>query len=421
MSDSPLIVGVGGMGGNGGTGANVSVTAVNDLFAASQLGNTSNGAGLMAQSIGGGGGDGGLNVSGGISLSKEKNVPSVTFGIGGFGGAGAISGNVDASHTGSIATAGGWTHGIFAQSIAGGGGNGALNVTGQFNWADSKNSGGKTDLTIVAGLGGHGGLGADAGNASVVSQGGTITTTGDYSRGIFAQSIGGGGGTGGMNVTGVFAKNSSPVSIGVGGFGGGGGNAGSASVTRGTAAQAAGKITTNGVGAIGIEASSIGGGGGDAGMNFQVGISLAGGSSGGGSGGGSTPREHPKHTGVDDSVFTNYDKVLDELEGKAPKDSEDTTDASKDSAFAAQIAIGGAGGDAGSGGAAGVDNRSNIETGKDYSHGIMAQSIGGGGGNATLNLARGLRGQQRQEQGIQPRRRRRARQRRQWLDRYGDQ
>ena len=236
----------------------------------------------MAQSLGGGGGDGGLNVSGGISLSKESNVPSVTFGIGGFGGAGAISGNVDASHTGTISTSGGWTHGIFAQSIAGGGGNGALNVTGEFNWADSKNSGGKTDLSIVAGLGGHGGAGADAGNVAVTTDGGTITTAGDYSRGIFAQSIGGGGGTGGMNVTGVFAKNSSPVSIGVGGFGGGGGHAGSASVTRGSAASAAGKITTDGTGAIGIEASSIGGGGGDAGMNFQVGISLAGSSSGGG-------------------------------------------------------------------------------------------------------------------------------------------
>ena len=90
VSDSALIVGVGGMGGNGGTGGNVSVTAVNDLVAVSQAGNTTNGAGLMAQSIGGGGGDGGLNVSGGISFSKEKNVPSVTFGIGGFGGAGAI-------------------------------------------------------------------------------------------------------------------------------------------------------------------------------------------------------------------------------------------------------------------------------------------------------------------------------------------
>ena len=86
-------------------------------------------------------------------------------------------------------------------------------------------------------------------------------------------------------------------------------------------------------------------------------------------------------------MFTNYDKVLDELEGKAPKDSEDTTDASKDrrsprrSRSAAPAAM------RATAAPPRVNNRSNIETGKDYSHGIMAQSIGGGGGNATLNIA----------------------------------
>jgi hypothetical protein len=388
VSDSPLIVGVGGMGGNAGTAGDVTVHATTDLVAGATALSLTNGAGLMAQSLGGGGGNGGLNVSGGISLSKESNVPSVTFGIGGFGGAGAVSGDVNATEQGTIRTDGGWTHGIFAQSIAGGGGNGALNVSGELNWADSKNSGGKKDLTILAGLGGHGGDGADAGDATVDSSGGTITTTGAYSRGIFAQSIGGGGGTGGMNVTGVFAKNSSPVSVGVGGFGGGGGHAGAVEVTR-NGEGPAGRIGTDGEGAIGIEASSIGGGGGDAGMNFLVGISLAGsgsGSGGSGGSGGSTPRTHPKHTGVDDSVFTNYDAVLDELEGKAPTDSEDSSDANKESAFAAQVAIGGAGGAAGNGGEARVTNRSDIETEQDHSHGILAQSIGGGGGNATLNL-----------------------------------
>jgi hypothetical protein len=392
VSDSPLIVGIGGLGGDGGTGGHVSVTAVTDLFTSSQAANGMNGAGLMAQSLGGGGGNGGLNVSGGISLGKEADVPSITFGIGGFGGAGAVSGNVDVAHTGSISTSGGWTHGIFAQSLAGGGGNGALNVTGEFNWADSKDSGGKKDLSIVAGLGGHGGAGADAGTVNVVANGGTIATSGDYARGIFAQSVGGGGGTGGMNVTGVFAKNSSPVMLGVGGFGSGGGHAGSVLVTRGTATDAAGRITTDGIGAIGIEASSIGGGGGDAGMNFVLGISLAGSGDGapGGSGGsgGSTPRKHPKHTGVDESVFTNYDKVLDELEGKAPKDSQDSKDASKGAAFAAQVVIGGGGGEAGNGGIVSVTNRSAIATRQDSSHGILAQSIGGGGGNASLNIGK---------------------------------
>ncbi len=388
VSDSPLIVGVGGMGGNGGTAGDVSVAAATDVYAIAETDDDEHSAGIMAQSLGGGGGNGGVNISGGLSIDKGKS-PSITVGVGGFGGSGAVSGDVELVHDGNAITTGGWTHGLFAQSIAGGGGNGGLNVSGQFNWADSEDSGGAKDLSIVAGIGGHGGQGADAGDVGVISTG-TISTSGAYSRGIYAQSVGGGGGTGGMNVTGVFAKNSSPISMGIGGFGSGGGNAGTVQVNRGSVDLAAGKITTDGVGAIGIEASSIGGGGGDAGMNFVVGISLAkdsnndGGDTGGDTG---TTREHPKHTGVDESVFTNFDKVLDELEGRSPKDPQDEKDASKDSPFAAQIAIGGSAGDAGHGNTASVDNHGDVETRGNDSHGILAQSIGGGGGNASVNLA----------------------------------
>ena len=47
-------------------------------------------AGILAQSIGGGGGNGGLDVSGGLSISKG-NVPSLALGIGGNGGTGATA------------------------------------------------------------------------------------------------------------------------------------------------------------------------------------------------------------------------------------------------------------------------------------------------------------------------------------------
>ncbi len=337
VSDSALIVGVGGFAGNAGVAKNVAVTAASDLFASALESNNLSSAGIMAQSIGGGGGNGGLNVSGGIGISKESTVPSVTVGIGGFGGDGAVSGEVMVNHGGTITTSGNWIHGIAAQSIAGGGGNGALNVSGQINFADSENSGGKKDMTIVAGIGGNGGTGANAGDVNV-TQLGTITTAGDHARGVLAQSIGGGGGTGGMNVTGVFAKNSSPVSVGVGGSGTGGGHAGMVQINRGMEAASTGKVTTSGVGAHGIEASSIGGGGGDAGMNFIAGFTQAG-------------------------------------KGEA------------DPGFAANFAIGGAGGEAGHGGSAKVFNYSDIETMKTGSHGLIAQSIGGGGGNANLNLA----------------------------------
>ncbi|WP_170430281.1 hypothetical protein [Ruegeria arenilitoris] len=431
VSDSSLIVGVGGFAGDGGKAGNVTVTSQADITVttnpddisipdtttfedklrdflgdtivdeteelASTFGlerlfidmgvfneekpDTDGSAGLMAQSIGGGGGNGGLNVSGGIALSKDGKIPSVTFGVGGFGGDGNISGDVTVDHAGTVSVAGNWKHGVLAQSIAGGGGNGALNVTGQLNYGDSNNSNGKTDLSIVGGLGGHGGIGADAGNVSV-TQTGNIATNGYHARGIFAQSIGGGGGTGGINATFVGTKDSSPIAMGIGGFGGGGGDAGDVTVARGTAALAAGTIVTDGVGSHGIEASSIGGGGGDAGINAVVGISKTTGNQSNGGTGDSTDRKTPTNSGVDDSVIANYNKVLDELEGKTnPADS-----SGNKTGVSAVVAIGGDAGTAGDGGTVDIDHYGDIVTLQDSSHGVFGQSIGGGGGNAALNL-----------------------------------
>ncbi len=431
VSDSSLIVGVGGFAGDGGQAGDVTVTSQADITVttnpddisipntttfedklrdflgdsivdeteelASNFGlerlfidmgvfneekpDTDGSAGLLAQSIGGGGGNGGLNVSGGIALSKDGKIPSVTFGVGGFGGDGNVSGNVGVNHAGTVSVAGNWKHGVLAQSIAGGGGNGALNVTGQLNYGDSNNSDGKTDLSIVGGLGGHGGTGADAGDVSV-TQTGNIATNGYHARGIFAQSIGGGGGTGGINATFVGTKDSSPIAMGIGGFGGGGGDAGDVTVARGTAALAAGTITTDGVGSHGIEASSIGGGGGDAGINAVVGISKTTGNQSNGGTGDSTDRKTPTNTGVDDSVIANYNAVLDELEGKVnPADS-----SGNKTGVSAVVAIGGDAGTAGDGGEVDVDHYGDIVTLQDGSHGVFGQSIGGGGGNAALNL-----------------------------------
>ncbi|MCC0067785.1 MAG: autotransporter outer membrane beta-barrel domain-containing protein, partial [Rhodovulum sp.] len=429
VSDSSLIVGVGGFGGNAGTAGDVAVTARADIAVTTdpddlvepstdsfettlrsilgddivdaaeglaeskglkglftQLGlfdseasETEGSAGLLAQSLGGGGGNGGLNVSGGVAIDKDGKIPSITFGIGGFGGAGNVSGGVTVDHAGAIDVAGNWKHGIFAQSVAGGGGNGALNVSGQLNWNGSKTSDGATDLSIVAGLGGHGGLGADAGDVAVTSDG-DITATGYHARGLFAQSLGGGGGTGGVNVTAIGTKNSSPVGIGVGGFGAGGGDAGSVTVTRGSAAAAAGLITTDGVGANGIEASSIGGGGGDAGVNAVLGFSKAAGSKS--DSGSSSDRKTPTHTGVDASVIANYNSVLDELEGKTNP----TPAGGEKTSVSGLFAIGGSAGNAGNAGTVDIAHFGDVLTLDDSSHGVFGQSLGGGGGNAALNF-----------------------------------
>ena len=60
------------------------------------------------------------------------------FGVGGFGGAAAVSGEVSVDHTGSIQTVGDWGHGILAQSLAGGGGNGGFNVSASANWTSKR-------------------------------------------------------------------------------------------------------------------------------------------------------------------------------------------------------------------------------------------------------------------------------------------
>ncbi|MEX0310411.1 MAG: beta strand repeat-containing protein, partial [Tateyamaria sp.] len=153
-------------------------------------------------------------------------------------------------------------------------------------------------------------------------------------------------------------------------------------VARDTAIAAAGTITTDGVGSHGIEASSIGGGGGDAGINAVVGISKTTGNKSNGGTGDSTNRKTPTNSGVDDSVLANYNKVLDELEGKVnPADS-----SGNKTGVSAVVAIGGDAGTAGDGGAVDIDHYGDVVTLQDSSHGVFGQSIGGGGGNAALNL-----------------------------------
>jgi len=432
VSDTSLIVGVGGMGGNAGRAGDVTVTARADIevttdpanlvapddeesfeeklrdifgdaiiddmeemveskglktllvdlgmFKGEEMPETEGSAGVLAQSIGGGGGNGGLNVSGGVAINKDGKVPSITFGIGGFGGAGSVSGDVMVDHAGTIVVEGNWKHGILAQSIAGGGGNGALNVTGHFNWGSSESTGGATDLSVVAGLGGHGGVGADAGDVEVISTG-DIFTRGYHARGIFAQSVGGGGGTGGMNIAAVGTKDSTPVAIGIGGFGVSGGDAGNVRVVRGTELQSAGMIYTDGIGAHGIEASSIGGGGGDAGINAAIGISKTTGS--GSNGGSKDDRKDVVHDGVDAKVGSN---ITDKVDSVDSPDDGGSGGGDKKTVNGAVIAIGGSAGNAGNGGDVEVEHFGNIVTVQDGSSGVFAQSVGGGGGNAVLSL-----------------------------------
>ncbi len=340
VTDVGVTVGIGGSGGGGGTAADVMADVV--VGQVSARGEAARG--VVAQSIGGGGGNGGINISGGIQANRDADLPSVVFGMGGSGGSGNSSGSVNLTQTGNVFVEGVNSIGVLAQSLAGGGGNGALNVSGSLAAGEG--------FAGVVGVGGSGGLGADAGNVILASDG-TIdvsgialaeldeagedfTRFGDRTNGILAQSIGGGGGNGGANISGV-ATRGSPIAVNVGGSGGGGGDAGAVDVTRG--ATTAALLRTRGDQANGLTAQSVGGGGGNAGMNLQFALS-----------------------GV----------------------------ATDDEPVSAMITIGGAGGDPGHGAATTVDHTGDIVTDGRQSVGILAQSIGGGGGNANINVAGGF-------------------------------
>ena len=277
-----IVVGVGGFGGAGGTGGDVNASVDADLFIAGN-----NSIGFLAQSVGGGGGAGAINISGGIQAATSGNEPEVVFGLGGFGGAGNTAGDVTAVQHGQVMAEGLFSYGVLAQSIGGGGGAGGLNVSAAVTGAG--NSAKKTEgIAIAAGVGGNGGTGANAGDVSLTSDGNVFVNTvltqtsptddefsggvegAIYAPGVVAQSIGGGGGAGGMNLTGSFAPKGQPIAVGVGGTGGVGGDAGDVTVTRGLGEDGPRTIITYGQGSHGLVAQSIGGGGGNAGFNMVL-------------------------------------------------------------------------------------------------------------------------------------------------------
>jgi uncharacterized protein YhjY with autotransporter beta-barrel domain len=258
------------------------------------------------------------------SIYEGKYVPTLgaTIGVGGKGGAGGTAGDVTVTNTGSIGTMGSMSDAIIAQSIGGGGGKGG---------ASSTNSTGQVDAQAEVSVGGTGGAGGAGGNV-IITNSGEIITIGGHSAGIVAQSIGGGGGIGG--VAGVTSSanllNSLlSVPIAVGGSGGGTSSAGNVTITNSA------NITTLSHNSIGIIAQSIAGGGGivksfslSPGDNAGGGASVTGGS-----------------FGINGFQF---------------------------------------GGDGGATGTAGLVSVSHlagtISTGGRNAYGILAQSIGGGGG-----------------------------------------
>ena len=260
-------VAIGGQGESGGLGGTVTVTngGGNDPNGKADSGIVistagTRASGIVAQSIGGGGGTGGS--------AQSTAIGPFAYAVGGSGGSGGDAGTlgsvqVNVTNAGIVSTAGDHSRGIEAQAIGGGGGSGGSASTLTAS----------AQLNVNVSVGGQGGVGGSAGDVSVQNPG-QIVTQGADAFGLVAQSIGGGGGNGGMSKADslqLVSDSDFPsmtLSIDVGGQGGSAGNGGNVTVGNGFS------IMTAGAGAHGVVAQSIGGGGGNGGdsssLNGQV-------------------------------------------------------------------------------------------------------------------------------------------------------
>ena len=405
-----LFVAVGGQGGSGGAGGEVSVEQgwyTDTLSTITTYGDFSHG--ILAQSVGGGGGNGGYAKSAGVIVSTA---------IGGAGGSGGAGGEVTLNAGNSaITTAGDQSPGMVLQSIGGGDGNGGA--------ANSYTAGVLFSAAIAVG-----GNGGDGGNGDAVTgvNGGTISTSGADSIGVIAQSIGGGGGNGGSTLAKSLAVADDPeiptidFSTAVGGSGGGGGDGNWV-----TFRNQMGQIATTGDGSYGILAQSIGGGGGNggdssAGSNtvqgtsptLQLGVSV-GGSGGTASSGATVTVENSagcvqsacdssgsSSPGTISTAGNDAAAILAQSigGGGGSGGSGNTTVGSPNlggtpgTAIGISFALGGSGGGGGDGGTVEVTNSSIdgaavIQTTGSGSEGVLAQSIGGGGGTGGGGAAAG--------------------------------
>lgn len=430
-SATTATVNLGGKGGNGGKGGSVSVNYDGKL---TTFGNLS--SGILSQSIGGGGGSGGsvsaisvaasLNANEGGESSKGGAV-TASVNLGGKGGSGNDGGNVDTrlGNNSNISTYGSFSNAVTAQSIGGGGGNGgdarsfslATSMLSDASSIDNmaykafqkisalvyKDPGApeklQKSLQFSANLGGSGGAGG-AGGKVLVNVAGKISTAGPGSAGVFAQSVGGGGGNGGQaEADGLKGVGAYAINLGLGGSGNAGGNGDRVWVTS-TPDTAPAAISVQGDTSTGIMAQSIGGGGGKAGaastqpgesvvpvpvvggLTAKASISL---SFGGQSGAGGDGGEVASYTGANiNAQGKNTVGILAQSIGGGGGKADTATAAGGK----LNLSFGGSGGAGGNGGLIKLANF-HINTNGGNSTGLLAQSIGGGGGVGGISNATG--------------------------------
>ncbi|MFA5488124.1 MAG: hypothetical protein WC284_02800 [Candidimonas sp.] len=385
------------IGGKGGSAGNASRVAVsNDALIATQ-GRESRG--IVAQSLGGGGGKGGSASAHSISIHPKLSF-GVSVALGGSGGGGGQGGGIDITHQGEIRTAGHHADGILGQSVGGGGGLGAAGS------ANTSASGAKS-FSLAFALGGSGGDGGNGGTVKLQHEG-AIHTLGTLARGIVLQSVGGGGGSS-SGADGGADSDTVNSAILLGGSGGKGGYGGAVSLV----ADASSALQTKGAEAIGMLVQSIGGGGGAAGLtgtaksddedkekanakasdkdkkdddestSVKAEFALGGKGGSGGQGG----RVEVRHAGRLLTQGSQSTAIVAQSIGGGGGAASAARNSADEGDVSLTLAIGGSGGSGGNGGAVQVTQSGVIQTQGDHAHGILAQSVGGGGGLGSVNTA----------------------------------
>ena len=406
------------------TGSNVSISTLQDQS-----------IGILAQSIGGSGGNAGFAINGTASLAGS----SASVGVGGSGGSGGKGNSATVNSNGAITTSGAMSSGLVVQSIGGGGGNGGSTLAA--SGAISKEEG----SVLSVGVGGSGAVGG-SGDSVTVTHVGNITTGGcdstttacDQSSGIIAQSIGGGGGNGGFSSA-LALQGLASLNLNVGGLGGSAGEGGSVTV-QANMNKTTGTISTTGAFSNAVFAQSVGGGGGAGGFTDAVTVGMSSttsesaelaaavGGSGGGGGtsssvtvttGGVLKTEGSQYAaiyaqsvggggGKGGSSFSFYSSKTSTATTVAPiaasygaglmdigsggnsssssgnpfnPDNAPSLNKSSSEGFAIALSVGGYGGSGGHSADVTVTSASSISTTGDSSQGIFAQSVGGGGGS----------------------------------------
>ncbi|GAB5468587.1 MAG: autotransporter [Rhodospirillales bacterium] len=345
---------IGGSGGSGGAGGKVSVTNAGAITTSA-----SQATGIFATSIGGSGGIGNNALA---QTYTYGTAPAVSLGVtlGGSGGTGGTGGTVEVTNSGALSTSGFAADAIYAASIGGGGGMAGSGTTESS--ASLPGDGALSEIPLALGssygaqiaVGGSGGSGSSGGTVTITNQA-RVGTAGTDSRGLFAQSIGGGGGSAASGT--ANGAEDIQFNVSIGGSGGSGGDGGAVTVTN----EAEGIVTTSADGSHGLQAQSVGAGGG------------SGGTSSAGSPEGLI--SNVADQGEKAAIKAAIAKYLPNFAEKWKIEPE------QDASISHNLGVGGSGGAAGKGGQVTADNLGELSTEGNVAFGLFAQSIGGGGGN----------------------------------------